>query len=188
MYGFTLKDRIFFAPPNDYISVDNKRKIKVMKGQENMNNLENLSKQFVTDYEIFINACDAIEEEGKWDIPTYGEMEAYYANDLFCIVTNLVAVDGKISPTETRFVNELLGMRIETAELQTIYENSHSEILTLVENEIQASLTLLKKINSDLANHFKGMLSLACAIVSASDHVIGDTEKALIEKVDMLKV
>ena len=65
-----------------------------------MESIDNLTKAFRFQYERFRLGCDAIEETGVWDKEKFGEMGAFYENDLLGMILRVIVADGKISAKE----------------------------------------------------------------------------------------
>ena len=59
---------------------------------KNMKNIERLTEDFKFKYERFLTGCDAIEENGQWDREKFGEMDAFYSNDLVSVIIRLIAI------------------------------------------------------------------------------------------------
>ena len=98
-----------------------------------MKKLHEYSEAFKLKYEIFMNGCDAIEDEGLWNKEKYSEMEAFYTNDLVSVVLKLIAADGNFSEKEAGFINDVFGFEYTTEELEEIYENQETDIENILD-------------------------------------------------------
>ena len=70
-----------------------------------MENLNMYIEEFKVKYDAFLIGCDSIEELGMWDKEEFGEMDAFYLNDLSSVVIRLIAADGKITQKEVDYLN-----------------------------------------------------------------------------------
>lgn len=137
---------------------------------------------FKTKYESFITGCDAIEELNLWDKDKYGEMEAFYTNDIASIIIRIIASDGVISNKEVLFFNEAFGFNYTLSELNYVYETCSDNIQESFDENFENGLFLLKKINEKLYVAYKEILYLICDIIIDSDEIVTFEEQREIEK------
>ena len=131
-------------------------------------------------YEKFLTACDAFEEENKWDRDQNGEMEAYYFHDLMCVFIHLISADGVFSPEEADFVNQVFGFGYTAEELAELYRVQGEDIEDLLKY-IPADYGKLKAFNGELAEMYKTMLLKACDVLAASDGSVHKNEQKYID-------
>lgn len=148
-----------------------------------MTRLQEMSESFKFQYEKFINGCDALEANGDWNVSSDGEMEAYYLNDIMCMITLLISSDGEFSDVEASYVNDMFGFSYTPEELKDLYKHSGNDIIDFVASEIPAGYRRMKLINSKLADHYKSMIYLICDIIAESDGIIHAAETRQIEKI-----
>ena len=145
--------------------------------------LQELSEAFKTQYEKFINACDALEDKGDWDVQADGEMEAYYLNDMMCAILMLISADGEFEEEEAKYINDIFGFRYTVDELKEIYRTNGGDIRNMLENEIPAGYRRMKSINSALAEHYRNLILHICGIMAESDGIIEVEEVQETEKI-----
>ena len=148
-----------------------------------MAKLQELSDAFKLQYEKFINGCDAMEEAGNWDISRDGNMETYYFNDIMCVIVMVISADGTFSEEEARYINEIFGFSYSAEELAELYRTNGSDIRNMLEGEVPAGYKRIKSLDTDMAQHYRNMLLLACDILAESDGVIQISEMNAIEKI-----
>ena len=83
-------------------------------------------------YEAFVEECDVLENDGKWNVEHYGDMETWFYNDFLCAIIHMIAADGQIKQPEVDYLNELLGntslgFTYTYPELRTLWLNKRSE-------------------------------------------------------------
>ena len=132
---------------------------------------------FRLNYEKFLTACDAQELEGRWDVETYGEMDAWFANDLICAVIRLIAADGEVSPDEVAYLNDALGFSYTPEELKDVYRSAGDRIEYMFEREIPGSIERLRKLEPGLAELYQTMMLQICDLVVESDGHIAEEER-----------
>ncbi len=148
-----------------------------------MFSLQEMSEGFKAQYEKFLQGCDALEENGDWDVRADGQMEAYYLNDMMCVIVSLISADGEFSEDEAKYVNDAFGFRYSAAELKELYNTNGADIRNMLENEIPAGWRKMKAVNEKLAEHYRNMLYQICDIIAESDGVIHIAELKQIETV-----
>lgn len=149
-----------------------------------MKKIDMFTESFKMKYEAFFTGCDALEEMGAWDKEKLGEMELFYTNDMVGIIIRLIASDGRISQKEADYLNKTFGFDYSVAELVEIYENCAGDIGHAFDENFENGITYMRKINSKLADAYKELLGLVCAIIIASDGVVAEAE---MEQVRRLK-
>lgn len=153
-----------------------------------MDELKSLSDGFKLKHELFINGCDSLEAQRKWDRETRGEMETYFLGDIMSIVIYLASADGEITTEETVYLNDMLGFKNSTKTYKDIYKSCKSEIDNIAQNKIPEGIKLLSDINTELAAHYKEMLQLSCKIVAMSDCFVTTEEDAIIKQINLITV
>ena len=147
-----------------------------------MSNAKEYIDDFKANYEHFMLSCDAVEEEGKWPLDELGEMNAYFMNDFACVIIKLVTADGKIDEEELAFLNDALGFEYKAKELEELYKNDGDRIDAYFETELDDSLAMIKGINEKLAEAYRRLLIMIGKIVTQSDGVVTEEEKAAAQK------
>ena len=147
-----------------------------------MSNAKEYIDDFKANYDQFMMSCDAIEEEGKWPLDELGEMNAYFMNDFACVIIKLVAADGKIDEEELAFLNDALGFEYKAEELEELYKNDGDRIDAYFETELDDSLAMIRGINEKLAEAYRRLLIMIGKIVTQSDGVVTEEEKAAAQK------
>lgn len=128
--------------------------------------------------------CDSIEEMGLWDKETLGEMDSFYTNDMVSIIIRLIVSDGDIAQREVDYLNETFGFEYTVEELEEVYEACEDDIGRSFDESFENGITYMRKINSKLADAYKELLALICAIIIESDGFIIEDE---IEEIRRLK-
>ena len=134
-------------------------------------------------YEAFVEECDVLENDGKWDVEYYGDMETWFYNDFLCAIIHMIAADGQIKQPEIDYLNELLGdtslgFTYTYPELRELMAELQERIDNLFENEISKEYKLLQVIDEQTANDYLDLMVLLCEIISKSDGDIDDAERA----------
>ena len=134
-------------------------------------------------YEAFVEECDVLENDGKWNVEHYGDMETWFYNDFLCAIIHMIAADGKIKQPEVDYLNELLGntslgFTYTYPELRTLMAEQKERIDALFENEISKEYKLLQAMDEQAANDYLDLMVLLCGIISKSDGDIDDAERA----------
>ncbi len=134
-------------------------------------------------YEAFVEECDVLENDGKWNVEHYGDMETWFYNDFLCAIIHMIAADGQIKQPEVDYLNELLGntslgFTYTYPELRTLMAEQKERIDALFENEISKEYKLLHAMDEQVANDYLDLMVLLCGIISKSDGDIDDAERA----------
>ena len=137
---------------------------------------------FKLKYEMFLNGCDSIEETEQWDVEKLGEMDAFYISDLASIIIRLVALDGKITAKEVDYFNRTFGFEYTLEELTELYRVCEDNIDRSFDENFENGITYMRKINNELADAYKELLSLVCQIIIESDGVISEAEVAEVKR------
>lgn len=148
-----------------------------------MNRLNQLTDDFKFKLDKFLIGCDALEELNEWDKNTYGEMDAYYQNDMIGIILRLIAADGEIEDPEVEYLNKNFGFEYTTEELRDVYAYCHDAFDLSFDEQVKAGITLIQSINEKLAIAYKDLVVLICDIICESDGVVEAEEVAEIERV-----
>ena len=143
-----------------------------------MSQQNELESSFALCCEKFRNGCDALEQEGLWPVDELGEMEAYFDNDLACVIIRLIAADGRFFPEEVDSLNRALGFHYSVDTLKAIYADCGERINALFETELDDSLSLLRCLDPELGETYRQMLITLAKIVTESDGGVSDSEKA----------
>ncbi len=151
-----------------------------------MNRIDACIETFKTKHESFLIGCDAIEEMGLWDKDLYGEMDAFYSNDLVSVIIRLIASDGTISFKEVQYLNKTFGFDYTVVELTEVYENCKENIDQSFDENFENGISYMRKINSKLADAYKELLSLVCDIIIESDGIISADETQEVKKLKEL--
>ena len=146
-----------------------------------MSNANEYIDDFKANYDKFVIACDALEEEGKWPLDELGERDVYFKNDFACVIIKLITADGKIDVNELNFLNDALGFDYKIEELRELYKNDGDRIDHYIETELGKSIAIIREKNEKLADMYKGLFLLLGRIVTESDGAVTDKEKAAAE-------
>ena len=138
------------------------------------------SEAFKAQYEKFLTACDALEENGDWKKATQGDMETYYFNGLMCAALHLISADGLFSDEEADYINAVLGFHYSADELSEIYRTEKTDIDQLFTSGIPEDYRQLKKEYPEMAELYKTMLLQLCELIAASDGYVLENEKGRI--------
>lgn len=130
------------------------------------------AEEFQKNVETFLEACEGLQEKGLWDEMEYGNVQAYYVNDLVCIITKIIAADGEITECETQFLGEVFGFDYTVEELQEVYEICAEGIEEFFETGVNEAYQLLQDKDSDLAKSYKELLLEAGKVAMDSDNMI----------------
>ena len=141
-----------------------------------MENIDNLTKAFRFQYESFHLGCDAIEETGAWDKEKFGEMDAFYENDLLSMIFRVIAADGKISAKEVEYLNRNFAFDYTVESLTEAYDNCRAEIGESFDAKFRNGVECMKNINAKLASVYTELLGIICDILIASDGEISPSE------------
>ena len=148
-----------------------------------MDTLKESVDAFNTLYEAFVEECNVLENDGKWNVEHYGDMETWFYNDFLCAIIHMIAADGQIKQPEVDYLNELLGntslgFTYTYPELRTLMAEQKERIDALFENEISKEYKLLQAMDEQAANDYLDLMVLLCGIISKSDGDIDDAERA----------
>ena len=141
-----------------------------------MKNLDALTQEFNTKYERFFIGCDAVEDSGLWDIEEYGDMEAFYQNDLVSVIIRLIAADGSISSKEVEYLNKSFGFEYTVEELNEVYRSCKDDIGSYFDEQFQNGISVMRSKNEKLADAYKELLGLICDIIASSDGIVSPDE------------
>ena len=141
-----------------------------------MNDMELYVDSFKTKYEAFLAGCDSLEEVGRWNKDAYGEMDAFYSNDLASVIIRLIVADGKITSKEVEYVNQTFGFDYTLDEMKNVYRSSKESLEEYFDEAFENGITYMRRVNRKLADSYKELLSLICRIVIHSDGVVTESE------------
>ena len=143
---------------------------------------KDLVEAFKTKHESFINGCDSVELADKWNAEENGEMDAYYSSDLATVMIRLIAIDGEITDSEVEYLNETLDFEYTDEELKELYRNSKDDIAEFFDESFENGISLMRGINSKLADAYKELLKLICQIAIECDGVALAVEQDEVER------
>lgn len=147
-----------------------------------MSSTKEILEGFKLSYEKFLNACDAMEEQGRWPVDEQGEMEAWFTNDMFCLIAALSAADGVMHADEALYLNNALDLQYSREELASLYEDLGPQIETFLEKGLPESLAMLEQIDGALAAEYRMILTAIAKFVIESDGIILKSEIDAAEK------
>lgn len=133
------------------------------------------AEQFQTKVEAFLEASESLQERGLWEEEEYGNVQAYYVNDLVCIIARIIAADGQITERETELLGEVFGFDYSPEELEEVYEICMDSISDMFETGVNEAYQLLKDMDMDLADSYKELILLAGQVAMDSDDMIMST-------------
>ena len=145
-----------------------------------MDNLQAKADGFKLLYEKFLTGCDAFEEENLWNKDNDGEMEAFYFNDIMCVILRLVSADGVFAREEADYVNNVFGFRYTPEELAELYRVQGEDIDAHVLRGVPEGYRKLETLCPELAELYRQLLLQVCDVMSESDGSVHETEKKLI--------
>ncbi len=148
-----------------------------------MSRLQQLSESFQLKFQKFLNGCDAQEELDRWDQDAFGDMDAYYAADMTSIVLRLTVADGRVTPEEVRYIEEMFGFRYTQQEVWDIYRDCQAGIDTVFDTEAENGYSRILAVNEKLGAAYKELVCLICTIIIESDGILEGREVALAEQV-----
>ena len=147
-----------------------------------MNDTKDILDGFKLSYEKFMTTCDALEAQGRWPLDELGEMEAWFTNDMFCLIAALSAADGTMHAKEALYLNDALDFQYSPEELVTLYEDLGPQIETFLEKGLLESLAMLTRIDSNLAAEYRTMLTTIAKFVIECDGITLESEIKAAEK------
>lgn len=151
-----------------------------------MKQLDYLIESFRLKYEQFFIGCDALEDTGSWNKEVYGEMEAFYQNDLVVFVLRLIAADGKITSEEADYLNRAFGFDYSVDELLEVYNSCREDFEGSFEEQAKSGYELMKRMSEKIAAAYLELLGLICDIIMESDGVVAPAELEEIRKIKAL--
>lgn len=143
-----------------------------------MKKVDTYIESFKMKFESFLIGCDGVEELGQWDKEAYGEMDAFYSNDLASVIIRLIAADGVITQKEVVYLNETFDLDYTLDELTEVYDTCKDDIGHSFDEAFENGITHMRRINAKLADAYKELLCLICKIIIESDGIVADTELA----------
>lgn len=151
-----------------------------------MDQLKESVDAFNTLYEAFVEECNVLENDGKWNVEHYGDMETWFYNDFLCAIIHMIAADGAIKQPEIDYLNELLGntslgFTYTLPELRSVMNEMQDKIDKLFEEDIPKEHKLLQAIDEQAANDYLDLMVLLCGIISKSDGDIDLSERMVAE-------
>lgn len=147
-----------------------------------MKRIDELSEGFRLKYEKFVIACDAVEEEGKWDKEQYGEMEVFYESDILGAILEVIASDGVICEKEAEYINKNFSLDYTPEQLKEIYENYREARAEEFDVQLKEGIAKLRAISEELADSYRELFLIICDIIMESDDLICQVEKDTIER------
>ena len=147
-----------------------------------MKRIDALTEEFKTKYEKFIIGCDSLEDVEAWDKEELGEMDVYYENEIISIIVGLIVSDGEIGSKEVEYLNKNFGFEYTAKDIYDIYECCDDEFDDYFDENFENGLSLMRSVNSKLADAYKELLRLICSIILESDGVATDEELEELER------
>lgn len=146
------------------------------------------AEQFRTNVEAFLEACEVLQANGLWEEAEYGNIQAYYVNDLVCIITRIIAADGKITESETKLLGDVFGFDYSVEELQEVYDICAEYIAELFDTGVSEAYGMLKEKDENLAMNYKELMIEAGNVAMDSDNMImiSEKEKEAVQKLQEL--
>ena len=138
--------------------------------------LENFSKS----YQEFLDECDKLEESGRWNTDELGPAAVYFESDVFGAILQVMSVVGVSERTEAEVLNALFGTQYTPRELSDMYQSAKPTLQAYLNEDSDDALTLLQKIDPNMAESYRNLILEACRIVSLSDGVAEKSERMLI--------
>ncbi len=135
---------------------------------------------FKKDYEAFLLSCNELEESGRWDVDELGPAAAYFEADVFAATMQVMSADGVFELPEAEVVNAMFDTQYSPRQLSNMQRSLSPALKAYLSEDSDDALTLLKGIDSDLAETYRKLLLEACRIVSLSDGVAEKNERMLI--------
>lgn len=133
------------------------------------------AERFIGRWEQFMTACDALEWSRKWNKELYGEMEAYYENDIVSILLRIIASDGRITSEETEQLNKCYGFSYTNEELQEVCDHFKDEAED-PDSSLLEGYSLLKSVDPKLAEFYAELVVFACSMIVESDGALMEHE------------
>jgi tellurite resistance protein len=91
-----------------------------------------------------------------------------------------MSADGVFEHAEAEVLNAMFGTQYSPRELSNMYHSLKPTLEAYLNEDSDDALTLLKNIDSTLAESYRDLLLEACRIVSMSDGVAEKAERMLI--------
>ena len=148
-----------------------------------MKRIDALTEEFKIKYEKFIIGCDSLEEIDAWDKKAHGEMDVYYENEIISIIVGLIVSDGEIGDKEVEYLNKNFGFEYTAKDIYDIYESCDDELDDYFDENFENGLSLMRSVNTELADVYKELLRLICSIILESDGVATDEELEELERI-----
>ena len=148
---------------------------------------ETIIEQFKKEYKSFLERCNELNDTALWNKEEYGDMEAYFTNDLCCILIVLIAADGYFDEAEVRFINATLNLDYDENALKGVYDQCKDDIDQVFEHGIPESKSILWHVDFELVDTYERMLKLLCEVVSTGDGVVTPEEQTRVKQLmDMI--
>lgn len=139
-------------------------------------------------YTQFIQNCDKLEAMDAWNKEENGEMEAYFANHIFCTVIRMLAVDLELSGEELLTAAKLFSFGTPEQTLDESFWELYDHLSELGDDQwfcnwLQEDVDLLYSVDGTMAIAFRELLAIACQITMESDHEIKNVETSFAKQV-----
>ena len=135
---------------------------------------------FSKNYEDFLAECDKLEESGRWNADELGPASVYFESDVFGAVLQVMSVDGVFERPEAEVLNAMFGTQYTPRQLSEIYHSAKPTLQAYLNEDSDDAITMLGKIDPNMAESYRDLLLEACRIVSLSDGVAEKGERMLI--------
>ena len=104
----------------------------------------------------------------------------YFESDVFGAILQVMSVDGVFERPEAEVLNALFGTQYTPRELSDMYQSAKPTLQAYLNEDSDDALTLLQKIDPNMAESYRNLILEACRIVSLSDGVAEKSERMLI--------
>ncbi len=152
-----------------------------------MKNFQEKCSDFRQEYDAFINSCDALEMDGKWDKDQFGEMEAYYSSDLINVALRLMIADRKMTQEEVDIINLQFGFKYTAEELEEVYRECGKRIKESFEESVRNSFLMARMINETFAQNYIRLVHQISDIMIESDYHMWPEETHLAMRLRHIK-
>ena len=137
---------------------------------------------FITQFDSFILACDAQEEDCEWDTEEFGPMAAYFQADLSAVVLHLISADGQFEEAEAEVFNRMFDTQMSADDLAETFNSTDNAITDYCDGEAQDALETLAGYDCGLDDAYRDLLLSACDVISLCDGVAEGEEAELIAR------
>ena len=147
-----------------------------------MKNLAAHVDTFRTEFADFLNHCRALAASGVWNTEEYGDIEAFYTNDLASVMIRLSASDGEFSESEAHSLNGMFAYSYTAEEYSGLYESCRDRFDRYFDENFLSGYAYLQSADATLAEEYRGLLASVCSIIMESDNRVSPEEIAVINR------